>query len=440
MVNLPLPDSFVARVKSQLPDAQQLIELLDGEPLVSIRCNPQKSKYSKIPWAGEQVPWNREGLFLPMRPKFGQDPMYHAGLYYPMEASSMFLGYMLSQIELEDDSLILDLCAAPGGKSLILKDSFPKQLLVSNEVDRKRVHVLKENAIRWGTENHIVISSDASKLKSSGLQFDLVLVDAPCSGEGLFRKEKKSRSEWTEEKASGCALRQQIILKDTIELVKPGGYLIYSTCTFNPEENIEQIKWLRKNGFESISLQFEQNLGIETFIDSGIVGYQFWPHRTSGEGFFISLLKKQDSEHSVTQISKRPKTTPFNFLPELNFNHLIVEKFDELFFASTEAEWAMSQLLSKTGHLLRKGLYLGEQKGNDFIPSYDLAMNLRSMDFKSKLDLDETEALKYLRGEALNSPIKPGIILITYRDLPLGFGKSNGARVNNLLPKHLRIA
>lgn len=437
---IELNSEFVKRISSQIGDADAFYQVLDTDGLATIRLNPNKLKDTSDLPSGELVPWNKFGRILPERPKYNQDPFYHAGLYYPMEASSMFLSWVLDQIDLEVDDVILDLCAAPGGKSLIINDHFPDNVLVSNEIDAKRVHVLKENSIRWGTHDHIVINSDASVLSRSNLKYDLILVDAPCSGEGLFRKDKLSRGEWTSEKAHGCALRQCSILDDTVPMLQPGGYLIYSTCTYNKEENIDQVdRLINEYGFESVPITLPENENIEIVESETGLGYQFWPHRISGEGFFIAVLRgPQDLERHYLKEIKVKSDHPRDYSGPVISNR-IIEKLDDKYFAFSKKELTTARELMKFGKTIKKGIYLGEIKGKDFIPSYDYAMSIYADEFNNTIDLELSDTMEYLKGHALNLSVDRGPVLITYMGHALGFGKSNGRRINNLYPKHLRI-
>jgi 16S rRNA C967 or C1407 C5-methylase (RsmB/RsmF family)/NOL1/NOP2/fmu family ribosome biogenesis protein len=440
MNEFPLPAQFVARLRNQLSDADLFVDAVDKEAGTSIRMNPYKQIRARELPLGQLVQWNNQGLYLSERPKYSHDPNYHAGRYYPMEASSMFLGHVLKHIDLPEDALLLDLCAAPGGKSLILKDAFPDHLLISNEIDGKRVHVLKENAIRWGTENHIIINSDAQKLQRSGVKYDLILVDAPCSGEGLFRKDKKSRAEWTEERAAGCAVRQEGILDDVLPLLAEGGWLIYSTCTFNPDENIRRIDQLvNQHDLETISITMETDWNIEEIKENGNVGYQFWPHRVNGEGFFISLLKKSGEFNAMDLGRGKRKSDDFEYLPGVSLNDFIIQKLDQRFVAFTEEELELLSLLGRCGNIIKKGVVLGEIKGRDFLPAHDLSTNVRARHFDNQFELTQDQALDYFKGNALHVSCATGPVLLTFNGLGIGFGKSIGNRINNLLPKHLRV-
>jgi 16S rRNA C967 or C1407 C5-methylase (RsmB/RsmF family)/NOL1/NOP2/fmu family ribosome biogenesis protein len=436
-----LPSDFCRRITSQIADAGDLFEQLNFDFPVSIRVNPTKREFVDSLPEGREISWCDGGVYLKERPAFVRDPLFHAGLYYPMEASSMFLGHALKQIEISSESIILDLCAAPGGKSLILKDAFREQLLISNEIDRKRAHILKENVVRWGTQNHLVTNSDASKLASSGLRYDLILIDAPCSGEGMFRKDPNSRSEWTQERAKGCALRQNEILADALKLLNPGGYIIYSTCTFNPDENIEQLKFLNNNhSFEFIELSMNEDWAIEKMEDGNVLGYQFWPHRVQGEGFFISVLKSKEEHKDHSDLSRTKLKSKFNsdFLP-ISLGEIIPVDLNGELFGFTREEWYAYQDLKNNCPVVKKGIHLGSWKGKDFIPSHDLSMQPNVKDWPSAMDLNEEIAIQYLRGNAIHLEAIKGVILLTCHGLPIGFGKSNGKRINNLIPKHLRI-
>lgn len=427
--------AFYERLKTQIQDADKLMEVLEGEPLTSIRLNPKFD----IKIKGESVPWNSNGLYLSERPNFNNDPLYHAGAYYPMEASSMFLDYALKQIQLPAESVILDLCAAPGGKSLILKDHFPDHLLVSNEIDGKRVHVLKENVIKWGKLDHMVVQSDAEKLKTADLRYGLVVVDAPCSGEGLFRKDKASRGEWTMERAAGCAVRQNHILNDAVELVEPGGYMIYSTCTYNPQENMEQIERLvNEFGMKPVELSIDRSFAIDEVSSGDIKGYQFWPHRVKGEGFFIAVLKKVGEPLTENPRKLKFKTDQLESDLVIEEGRLI-QNLEGRYYLLSLQELHAVDALKKVAKIIKKGVFLGEIKGLELIPSYDASHQPSVIRNYPHLDLDQEQAKKYLQGNALMLPAQKGPIVLTYNGLALGMGKSNGSRINNLYPKHLRI-
>lgn len=430
-----LDPDFVCRIRTQIDDADKFFETIEGSELTSVRLNPNID----FDLEGEKVAWNNDGRYLDERPRFKQDPFYHAGAYYPMEASSMFLKYVLDQLEIEPDSAILDLCAAPGGKSLILKDKFPDQLLVSNEIDGKRVHILKENAIKWGTREHLVIQSEASKLVKSELRYGLVVVDAPCSGEGLFRKDKASRTEWTLERAAGCAVRQNEIMDDGALLVEEDGYLIYSTCTYNIDENLKQItRLVDEFGYEPVRLQLDPSFGVQEVNEGDCFGYQFWPHRLKGEGFFISVLKRTQGEEKEFQRDVKLKPAALKSDLIIPKDHVVMD-LDSRFYLFSQKEVNAVEMLKSVSKIVKKGTFLGEMKGDQFLPSYDVTHQRDMITDYPQIELDLDSAIQYLKGNALHQSSSKGPVVLTYKGLSLGPGKSNGARINNLYPKFLRI-
>lgn len=437
--NNSLPTNFIERIKRQIEDWSDFENVIqNGDSPVSIRLNKNKLPNSYNFSLDASVKWNSDGRYLNQRPSFKNDPLFQAGCYYPMEASSMFLEHALNQITLDQQAIILDLCAAPGGKSLIIKDHFPNNPLVSNEIDGKRVHILKENVVKWGRENHLVIQSDAKKLGESGLKFDLILVDAPCSGEGLFRKDVASRNEWSLERASGCAVRQQSILEDVTPMLAHGGYLIYSTCTYNQEENDERVaELLEDNLFELVTIQLEDHWNINRTK----YGCQFWPHHLEGEGFYIAILKFNGvNESCYNQASKKNKRDSRIVVnSDLIPDNSIIQVHEQKVFSATDLEMGLFSALDGHCKFIRKSLFMGELKGNELIPSHDFAMSSYSSRLNSSLELDEENARKYLSGQALNVSCNKGPILLKHKGVVIGIGKSNGQRVNNLLPKHLRI-
>ena len=291
------PEKFIERISAQeYIDTEALFRAL-GEPSpVSIRINP--GKWRRQPADSEPVPWCRNGYYLPLRPSYTLDPVFHAGCYYPQEASGMFLEQVLLQTAGSMKNIrVLDLCGAPGGKSTLISDIIgPDNLLVANEVIRSRASILAETVTKWGSGNTMVTRSDPSVFGRLSGFFDVILVDAPCSGEGMFRT-GIAVSEWSSGNASLCAERQKRILMDIWPCLKENGILIYSTCTFNPEENEENIRWMTgRNEAESVRLDLKTFPGIMEIDYQGIYGYGFYPDKVRGEGFFISAIRKKDGQ------------------------------------------------------------------------------------------------------------------------------------------------
>ncbi|MFZ0473781.1 MAG: RsmB/NOP family class I SAM-dependent RNA methyltransferase, partial [Bacteroidales bacterium] len=291
------PEDFLKRISHQdYIDAKGLTEALGQPSPVSVRINPYKWTY---PVSGyKNVPWEPQGFYLPVKPLFTPDPLFHAGVYYPQEASSMFTGEVFRQVTAGmGDLRVLDLCGAPGGKSTHLSALIgDRGFLIANEVIRSRAAVLAENITKWGLGNTVVTHNDPSSFASLPSFFDVIVADAPCSGEGMFRN-PAAVQEWSMQNARLCSERQRRIVMEAWPALKPGGILIYSTCTFNPAENEENISWFRDStAAESVGIDISGNNGIETVRYAGTEGYAFHPGRVEGDGFFIAVLRKTEGQ------------------------------------------------------------------------------------------------------------------------------------------------
>jgi 16S rRNA C967 or C1407 C5-methylase (RsmB/RsmF family)/NOL1/NOP2/fmu family ribosome biogenesis protein len=442
MTNEKYPLAFIDTVKAQLGEELPLfLEALDSVAPVSVRLNPSKptslfAKNEKISWAASN------GRYLPERPVFTLDPLLHAGAYYVQEASSMFLETVWNSLELSHQNLnILDLCAAPGGKSTHLLSLMSKaSLLVSNEIIPNRNKILRENITKWGNPNVFITQSEADKFSAAAHFFDVVVVDAPCSGEGLFRKDKNAIAEWSEKNVALCSVRQQSILENIVPTIVPGGYLIYSTCTYEPVENdLAVAGWLEK-GFSLVRLN-----DVPQEVTSTKLGYQFYPHRTKGEGFYMAVLQK-DGERKARQadvakpiiMTSQEKSLAETYLAQPD-DFTLLQK-DERTYAIPQQHRGAFQYLSKVVNIRQAGVYLGEQKGKDFLPSHDLAMSTALSTNLPRVELSLEDALRYLRCETIriDSPLR-GWALVTYQNLPLGWVKLLDNRVNNYYPKEYRI-
>ncbi len=449
MTQTNLPVSFVSRIQSQLTTESGIFfESLKQEPLVSIRINPEK----KIDLGDEKIPWCSTGFYLARRPSFTLDPLFHAGCYYVQDASSMFLEQVFLQLGLSEKKLLLlDACAAPGGKSTHLASLMSKNsLLVSNEVIGSRVSVLKENIVKWGNPNVVITNNDPSSFTALENLFDVILVDAPCSGEGLFRKDHNAIEQWSESNCEISAARQQRILTSLLPSLKPGGVLIYSTCTFNPKENEENIKWLCDHAdLECIPLQVKDEWGIKTLKEKNWMGYAFLPHKVKGEGLFISVLKKKDENFSPLKF--RTKSTQFlpitkkfdhlkNWIDDDLLNYSFVQK-DEMVFALHKEWLSLIELLSGHLRIIYSGTCVAELKGDKAIPTHELAMSsLMNKNAFASIEVNEEGALHYLRKEDFKiDAIQKGYALITHQNHPLGFINFLGNRFNNYYPSNWRI-
>lgn len=447
-----LPPTFEERMKGLLKnESAAFFQALQSEVPVSIRLNPDKLKTPHTPFlsplAGQQVEWCKEAYYLKERPIFTLDPCFHGGGYYVQEASSMFLSHILKQIKPAGNIRALDLCAAPGGKSTLLASHLSHEsLLVSNEVIRSRASILKENIIKWGHDNIIVTNSDPSEF--SGLKgiFDLILVDAPCSGEGMFRKDAKAIDEWSEENIRLCSERQKRILTDIWDALKPEGYLIYSTCTYNPDENEHILKWMTEQ-FAAESVKIEHSFNTITPTDSQTYGYHFYPHKTIGEGLFIGVIQKKEGKENSFNKSKKqnsPKPIPIpNEISGLIYptTELTTYSIENTIGLIPVAHRDFIDLLESRIRIIYKGCEAVElnNKKIKFLPPLALYNGLNK-DRCCRCDTDLHTALTFLKKEDIPVTAKTGEwVLISYQGIGLGWGKSLGNRLNNYYPKEWRI-
>lgn len=291
-MTVSLPEAFIRNIRRDIPgDADALFSVLDGTPPVSVRWNPYKTQ---SPAEGIPVAWCRYGRYLPERPSFTTDPLFHAGAYYVQEASSMFVEHLLRSTTEPEGARILDLCAAPGGKATLYSTlAGGDGIVIANEVIRSRALILADNIRKWGIGNTMVTNNDPAHFAGLGEWFDAVAVDAPCSGEGMFRKSPEARGEWSEANVRLCAARQRRIVSDAWAALRPGGVLIYSTCTFNRTEDEENVRWIAEElGGEDAGAMVPPDWGIEEREAGGVRCFRLWPHRIAGEGFFAAAIRK----------------------------------------------------------------------------------------------------------------------------------------------------
>ena len=456
-----LPQAFIERTRQLLGEDiyPQFEEALATETPVSIRPNRTKCQ---LPVEGEPIPWATSGMYLKNRPTFTFDPLFHAGCYYVQEASSMFVERVLQEY-VHEPVVMLDLCAAPGGKSTLCRSTLPEgSLLVANEVMRNRSQILAENLIMWGHPEVVVTNNDPADFTELTHLFDVILTDVPCSGEGMFRKDQVAVEEWSLENVDICWQRQRRILTDIWPSLKPGGFLIYSTCTFNREEDEDNVAWIAKElGAEILPVPIEDSWGITGNLVGGeFPVYRFLPHKTKGEGFFLAVLRKQEGEceETLSRFSKSPSRMDKKKKGKDNKQPLVVPKEAKEWLASvSDYSLAMKDtqvvafpkayqdeyaLLQQTLKVIHAGITLGEVKGKDLIPHHSLAMStaLASEAFP-KAEVSYEQAIAYLRKEGLilDADVPRGYVLLTYQGIPLGFVKNIGNRANNLYPQEWRI-
>lgn len=413
-----LPEDFKKMMENQYgaDEAAMLFQsITDSDPAVSIRLNPSKwvdgdeeFAFEGLMARGETlpVPWCPKGYYLQRRPQFTLDPLLHAGAYYVQEASSMFLWYVLEQLNIHNPVTALDLCAAPGGKSTILSSILPSgSQIVVNEPIRQRAMILRENMIKWGRDGVMVTSNFADDFQPLGPVFDLILCDAPCSGEGMFRKDSNAIAEWSMSNVMLCQQRQREIISGIWPTLADGGIFIYSTCTYNHFEDEDNAQWIEDEfGAERIMLPIPEEWGI--------VNGHFLPHRTKGEGFYISVFRKSEGGRVHS------------------FNKKKSEKHLHVLYCGLEP-----------------GRVVDKRKGT-VEPSHTLAMSadenckaMSELERYNTAELEYEQALTYLRSEpiVLSPNIPRGYVLVKYKSHPLGFVKNIGNRANNLYPAEWRI-
>jgi len=353
------------------------------------------------------------------------------------------------QIETCDNRIVLDLCAAPGGKSTHLLSLLDhSDLLVANEVIRSRVSVLDENIRKWGHQNVVVCSNDPADFSHLDGLFDLIVVDAPCSGEGLFRRDPAAINHWSVDTTNLCATRQRRILADIWPALKTGGYLIYSTCTFNPAENEENLKWLAENNdVESIRIPLQESWGTEEIETNGLFGYRFLPYKVKGEGFFLTLIRKKDGSISYPipkKIKSRFEKMPKQFAEIRNWLNTSDSEFfakSEFLIAFPEDKIPVLNALSEQLRVISFGLPVAQFKKNDLLPEHTFALSVdRNPEVFETVELDLRDALLFQKKDEIriNSSTK-GWLLVQYQGVPLGFVKNLGNRANNYFPKEWRI-
>ena len=361
----------------------------------------------------------------------------------------MFLEQAIRQLDVKSGVKVLDLCAAPGGKSthlasLISEDS----LLVSNDVIRARGQILSENLKKWGNANVVVTNNDPHDFQRLPQFFDVIVVDAPCSGEGLFRRDESAILEWSTDNAQLCAQRQQRILADIWPSLKDGGVLIYSTCTFNPAENEDNIMWLNQFAdIEPVPLHISDSWGITITDSGGFPCYRFYPHKVSGEGFFMAVVRKR-GENSPSQLRKL-KENPLQAsraekeraMSLLNNERLEILRFEDSLLAFPAA--LMPDLLQIKNNLriIHAGVKIGEIKQKDLLPAHELALSkILDRSVFPEIDLSLEDAITYLKRDDISpKSTEKGWNLITYRNVPLGWVKNLGNRFNSAFPKEWRI-
>ena len=463
-MNTPIPKDFLETSVSIFGrESEEFLASLDSEPSLGIHINAEKMQKTGvvIPDNAERVEWTSNGFYLKSRPRFTFDPFLHAGAYYVEEPSSMFvekaLNYIQKDIRIDR---ALDLCAAPGGKSIMIRNSMKGGLLVSNEPLSKRAAVLTENLAKWGNPDIIVTSDFPEAFDGLTGVFDLIATDVPCSGEGMFRKDETARSEWSKANVENCVQRQRDILRTIWPTLRKGGYIIYSTCTFNRREDEENVLFIANElGAEIINLETDADWHIcGDTTGRNLPVYHFFPHKTRGEGFFLALLKKtSDTPPAENRKSKKKKPETVSadgFAEWINCK----ENFD--FHKSKDGITALRKAfaddyaaISEKLNVICAGVRVCTEKPTkfsnsarkpkpQFVPAPGLALSscLNRKAFPD-ISLNYPDAIKFLRGESIPPTVSAprGWVTVSYRNLPLGFANNVGSRLNNSYPPAWRI-
>lgn len=418
-----------------LPDV-----LMNTAPDVSVRVNPGKDV--SVDAEMLRVPWCADGFYLPQRLPFTFDPALHQGLYYVQDASSMAISHIAKTLSADGRPLRwLDICAAPGGKTTAAISALPEgSVVIANEYDPRRAAALAENLERWGYGRTAVTVGDTKAYRRLEGFFDVVAVDAPCSGEGMMRKEPQAVHQWTPALVQQCAALQQQIADNAWQALRPGGYMIYSTCTFNVQENERNVaRMIERYDARSIDPGLSAFPGVAGAVEGTACCARFIPGRVRGEGLFVAVLQKpgdaavQPCRRSFAKTSVAPAKW-------LSDNYIYAEISGSLHAVPEDAA-AVLATVAKHTKCISLGIEAGVIKGRDILPSYALAHAVDlNADAFHQAEVDYHTAIAYLRGEPVVLPDSPrGIILLTFRGRPLAFAKNIGNRANNLVPASRRI-
>lgn len=443
-------------MRSELGDQEAALladALLSAPQPTSIRLNPHKQ--TAAPSEGKRVPWCEWGYYLPERPRFTLDPHFQSGDYYVQEASSMFTGYLLQQAlggDIPQGIRVLDMCAAPGGKATLYSTIVgDKGTVVANEVIRQRAVVLADNVMRWGVGNMVVTNNDPSHFGSLEGWFDVVAVDAPCSGEGMFRKSEEARSEWSLDNVKLCAARQRRIMADAWRALREGGLFIYSTCTFNRAENEDNMEWLCEEfDCEPEKIDIPEEWGIVRTEAAEAECFHFYPHRTTGEGLFAAVVRKGGSAggRRAGKARKTPFGQPDRAALQSASSYLLnpaqtkIATIGDTLYGYPADRWEDIKSVCEQMSAIYSGVRIGQMFGKKFKPDHALAIStLLNSSAVATAEITLDEALRYLRREELAHPeaLCEGLNLLCYEGRAIGFTKRIGGRTNSLMPKELRI-
>lgn len=456
---MELPKDFLHEIALLLgkDEADALCRALTESPVpTSVRINTLKRPTTLPASTDSEVPWCETGVYLSERPKFTYDPMLHAGCYYVQEAASMFIEQAYRTIAADFvPQRLLDLCAAPGGKSTLWRSLLPTgTLLVANEPIRQRAQVLAENLTKWGQPDVVCTSAYPEEFAPLGSFFDVIATDVPCSGEGMFRKDEGAINEWSAQAVDTCAARQWDIVQSVWPALREGGYLVYSTCTYNRQENEDNVlRICHELGAELVPIVTQKDWGIMgDTTGRELPVYHFFPHHTKGEGLFLALLRKtaaapliKEKKNKKQRVAKQPTikggAAVADWLEHSNEFKLL--RTDETHIIAVRQSLADDiQRICATVRALTAGILLVEEKGKKLIPQHALALSTeRAVKAFATMELSTDEALSYLRRESITLPSETprGYVVVCHKGHALGFVNNLGNRANNLYPQEWRI-
>ena len=427
-----LPEQFLERIQGQLGEEYpEFLQSLERPRAVALRFNPLKGEIPALDFVQSPVPWEPMGYYYDPESRPGLHPYHEAGVYYLQEASAMSAVALLDP---QPSEKVCDLCAAPGGKTTQIAGRMRGEgFLLCNEINPKRAKILSRNIERMGVANALVTGEHPARLaeRFAGF-FDRVLIDAPCSGEGMFRKEEAAVTDWSVETVEMCARRQAEILHSGAQLLKPGGRLVYSTCTFAPEENELTIENFLANHPEFAL----EDVSAPWFTPAGTGMFRLWPHKLLGEGHFAAVLRKAGGEEGDIPLIKGEKLpkewTEFAKALKIDLPH------GKAIFFGQSLYWAPADMPDLKGiKVLRPGLELGELKKDRFEPAHALALWLKTAANTKHLPAESPEAAAYMQGQTIPDTGK-GWTLVQVDGYSLGWGKSDGKVLKNHYPKGLR--
>lgn len=446
---MTLSADFIAQMRAILPDEADalLAAITSTEPSVAIRVNPLKAPADAASTL-RRVPWCDAGRYLAEREPFTFDVDFQSGRYYVQDASSMFIHHVLRHL-VKEPVRYLDLCAAPGGKTTTAISALPQgSMVVANEIVNARARVLCENLQKWGAPRCVVTCNAPHHFGRLSHFFDVVAADVPCSGEGMMRKDEQARRQWSPALVKQCADLQRSIIADVWDALRPGGLLIYSTCTYNTLENEQMLAWMvQEYGAEPVAVPVPEQWHIHPAIEGNLPCYRFMPHRTEGEGLFMAVLRKPEAPRKEVRLKKAkatkakplpvPKDVRFRLKDADHFDFSVVN--DEV--VAVPADMAPIMPAFADLNVMHMGVNVGAIKGKNCVPSHALALSsaLNPAAFPT-CEVDYLAAMAFLRGEALSLPQAPrGYVLLTYHSQPIGFVNNLGNRANNLYPKAWRV-